>query len=87
MVEAAMATGLHDMLATMLAALPWDENAHAVAYRHMPEVWSGSACLLYPSVVLQKLDLLCTAIYAGARLLPVDQKISTVMMFDRLIGI
>ena len=45
-VEAAMAAGLHDMLATMLAALPWDEDAHAVAYRHMPEVHNGSARLL-----------------------------------------
>jgi hypothetical protein len=45
-VEAAVAAGLHDMLATMLAALPWDDNAHAVAYRHMPEVRSGGACLL-----------------------------------------
>lgn len=38
-IEAAMAAGLHDMSATMLAALPWDERQQEVAYRHMPEVF------------------------------------------------
>ena len=44
-----MAAGLHDMLATMLAALPWDENAHAVAYRHMPEVRALQKLISPPS--------------------------------------
>ena len=49
-----MAAGLHDMLATMLAALPWDENAHAVAYRHMPEVRAlPKSTVLFQAAVME----------------------------------
>jgi hypothetical protein len=53
-VEAAMAAGLHDMLATMLAALPWDDHAHTVAYRHMPEVWAPpKSTVLFQAAVIE----------------------------------
>lgn len=58
-VEAAVAAGLHDMLATMLAALPWDEGTLAVAYRHMPEVRCGGACVLHTGELLRTCVRLC----------------------------